>query len=89
MGLLTEGSHSRDPSQELEADPRGEVLSILLPGLSSAPFLFKTGPPAQSGTGYSGLGLLMSIINEENASQMCPQDNWLGETPQVRFPLLK
>jgi len=43
----------------------------------------------RNGAPHSGLDSVTSVINQENASQTCPQANQMGTFSQLRFPCLR
>lgn len=43
----------------------------------------------KAGIARSELGPTTWIINQENAPQMCPKDNWVEAVPKLRLLLLE
>jgi hypothetical protein len=88
------GHQSRNSRQDSgernrSRDHGGVLLTGLLLLACSVSFLDNPRPLPRGGTVYSGLGLPKSIMNQEEASQVCLQASLMGTFSLLWLPLLR
>lgn len=79
---IIKGGQGRNSSRNLEAGTETE------PMRNTVPWLTSSGTPqahlSRDGKAYSGLGLLMSIVDQNHAPQTRPRANLMVAIPELR-----